>query len=77
MLVAIDGQNSTNEYEELREELPNAAERLSMCLRGHDVPPTLVEPIHDFLSAVARLIDQGGAVADRQCACRGARPSQG
>lgn len=45
-----------SEYEALRKEVPNAAERLALCLRGHDVPPTLVEPICDFLQAIAPLL---------------------
>jgi len=44
-------------YRRLCQEVPNPAERLSLCLRGHDVPATLVEPMSDFLEAVAPLLD--------------------
>lgn len=45
------------EYIELCEAEPNAARRLSICLRGHDVPSTLVEPIQDLLDQLAQVID--------------------
>lgn len=45
------------EYREFCAEEPNAARRLDICLRGHDIPWTLVTPIHDLLEQLADVID--------------------
>ena len=56
MLVRVDA-SSQDEYRKLCNDEPNAARRLNLCLRGRDVPPDLVQPMCDFLDAVAKLLD--------------------